>query len=76
MKGRGIRVLLVAAMAALFILRHDDWLASSDMRVLGLPASLTWHVGLCVAATLIMALAAAFAWPRGLDDDDSRGGDA
>ncbi len=76
MKGRGIRILLVAAMAALFVLRHDDWLASSDMRVLGLPASLTWHLGLCVAATLVMALAVAFAWPRGLDDDEPGGGNS
>ena len=76
MKGRGIRFLLVAAMAALFILRHDDWLASRDIRVLGLPASLTWHVGLCLAATLVMVLAVAFAWPRGLDDDEPQGGDS
>lgn len=69
MKGRGVRFLLMAAMAALLILRHDDWLASSDLRVLGLPASLTWQIGLCVAATLVMALAVTFAWPSGLDDD-------
>jgi len=76
MKGRGVRFLLAAAMAALFILRHDDWLASRDLRVLGLPASLAWHVGLCVAATLILALAVAFAWPRDLDDDEPPAGDS
>ena len=76
MKGRGIRFLLVAAMAALFILHQDDWLASHEMRILGLPASLAWHVGLCAAATLVMALAVAFAWPRGLDDHKARGEDS
>jgi len=76
MKGRGLRRLLAAAMVALFILHQDDWLASSRVRILGLPASLAWHIGLCLMATLVMALAVTYAWPEGLDDDAPHGRDS
>jgi hypothetical protein len=69
MKQAGIRWTLVAVGILLFVLHQDDWLAGSTTRVLGFPASLTWHLGLCVLAAGLMAAAVQFAWPQYLDDD-------
>jgi len=63
------RKALVAAVALLALVRHDVWLRDDPTRVLGLPAGLTWHVGFCLAVSVVMAGVARWAWPDGLDDD-------
>jgi hypothetical protein len=60
-------------LALLYGLHQDTWLADSTTRVLGLPASLAWHLGLCAGAVALMALAVRFAWPETPDDEQEPG---
>jgi len=48
---RGLVALLVLA----FVLHNDLWLWRDGRLVLGLPAGLTYHVGFCVAMSVLMA---------------------
>ena len=50
------RRLLLLALLTLFALHHDLWWWDADDRVLGLPIGLTWHVALCFAVAVTMAL--------------------
>ncbi len=50
------RRLVLLALVVLFALRHDLWWWNADDRVLGLPIGLAWHVLLCLAVALTMAL--------------------
>ena len=50
------RRLVLLALVVLFALRHDLWWWDADDRVLGLPIGLTWHVLLCLAVAVTMAL--------------------
>ena len=61
------RRLVVLALVVLFALHHDLWWWDADDRVLGLPIGLTWHVVLCFAVAVTMALFARV--------DDSESGD-
>ena len=70
MSRAGIRVILVAAVVLLYVLHQDDWLAGTTARFMGLPASLAWHLGLCLMAAVVMTAAVQLAWPRDLDDED------
>lgn len=56
---------LYAAWGLLYLLHNDVWLWAPPPRlVAGLPAGLLFHVGLCFAASAVMALSVRFAWPR------------
>ena len=50
------RRLVLLALVVLFALHHDLWWWDADDRLLGLPIGLTWHVLLCLAVALAMAL--------------------
>jgi hypothetical protein len=62
--GAGRRAVVAALLGALFLLHQDGWLWREPRLVLGLPAGLAYHVAYCVAATLVLALAVRWAWPR------------
>ena len=62
--GRGF---LYGTMFALFVLHNQPWLQADARRVLGLPVGLVYHVAICVAATVVLALMVRHAWPRHLD---------
>ena len=74
MSRRGIRGVLALAVLLLYLLHQDDWLAASTNRFMGLPASLAWHLGLCLAAAVVMTAAVQLAWPAELDDEDRSSG--
>lgn len=48
--------LAFAALLLLFLLRHDFWWWNSSERVVGLPIGLAWHVLICLAVAVAMAL--------------------
>lgn len=50
------RRLVLLALVVLFALHHDLWWWDADDRILGLPIGLGWHVLLCLAVALTMAL--------------------
>lgn len=60
----------------LLVLHQDNWLWNDDRLVFGfMPIGLCYHAGISVAASMTWFLAAAFAWPRPLQesaDEDSR----
>ncbi|MFQ5717996.1 MAG: DUF3311 domain-containing protein [Acidobacteriota bacterium] len=70
---RPVRLLLVVAAATLYVLHNDVWLWNDSRRVLGLPASLAYHVAYCLAAAVLMGLFVGFAWPHEGDDDAVEG---
>ena len=65
------RWILYIGLVMLFLLHNDFWLWDNPGQVLGLPIGLLYHIGLCVAATILMALIINHAWPRHLQDEDT-----
>ena len=71
-----LRRVLYGALLLLFVLRIDVWQWNDPRRVLGLPVGLTYHIGICLAVSLIAALLVRFAWPARHSSVDDREGDA
>ena len=64
-----MKAVLFLALAALFLLRQDVWLWDDASLVLGLPVGLTFHIGICLAAAVLMWLITRFAWPEHLKEE-------
>jgi hypothetical protein len=61
-------ILLVVAVAALYILHQDIWFWRSSRLVFGfVPIGLFYHACFSVAAALLMWLLVTFAWPSHLE---------
>jgi hypothetical protein len=58
--------LLYAALAALYLLHNDLWLWNDSRLWLGLPAGLVYHIGFCIAASVVLGLTVVFVWPPGV----------
>ena len=62
------RILLVVAVAALYVLHQDIWFWRSSYLVFGfIPIGLFYHGCFSVAAALLMWLLVTFAWPSHLE---------
>jgi uncharacterized protein DUF3311 len=62
------RFLLVLAVVALYLLHQDFWFWRSKYLVFGfLPIGLFYHACFAVAASLLMWLLVAYAWPSELE---------
>ena len=62
------RILLVVAVAALYILHQDIWFWRSSYLVFGfIPIGLFYHACFSVAAALLMWLLVTFAWPSHIE---------
>ena len=64
------RRLAYAGLALLYLLHNDLWLWNDPRLVLGLPIGFVYHIGYCVAASLLMLLLVLRAWPAGLAAED------
>jgi Na+(H+)/acetate symporter ActP len=63
-------ILLVIAVAALYILHQDIWFWRSSHLVFGfIPIGLFYHGVFSVAAALLMWLLVTFAWPSHLESE-------
>jgi len=60
-------LLLYAALVVLYLLHNDLWLWNDSRLVLGLPAGLAYHIGFCIAASVVLTLLVIHAWPDHLD---------
>ncbi|HEY6324584.1 MAG TPA: hypothetical protein VJA16_23815 [Thermoanaerobaculia bacterium] len=58
--------LLYAALAALYLLHNDLWLWNDSRLWLGLPAGLVYHIGFCIAVSVVLGLMVVYAWPPGV----------
>jgi hypothetical protein len=65
------RIVLFAALAALYLLHNDLWLWEESRLVLGLPAGLTYHVAYCLTAAAALAALVRWAWPEDATEDDA-----
>ena len=63
--------ILYVALAVLFLLHNDFWLWDNPKVLLGLPIGLIYHIGFCVAASLLMVLIINQAWPNHLQEEDT-----
>jgi hypothetical protein len=63
------RILLVSAIAALYLAHQDIWFwRSARPLVFGfLPVGMAYHALYCVAAALLMSALTTFAWPAHLE---------
>jgi len=62
------RILLVVAVAALYVLHQDIWFWRSSYLVFGfIPIGLFYHACFSGAAALLMWLLVTFAWPSHLE---------
>ena len=62
------RILLVVAVATLYVLHQDIWFWRSSYLVFGfIPIGLFYHACFSVAAALLMWLLVTFAWPSHLE---------
>jgi hypothetical protein len=69
------RLLLIAAIAGLYLAHQDFWFwRTARPLVFGfLPVGLAYHAAYCLASALLMWLLTSVAWPAHLDPDgDSR----
>jgi Protein of unknown function (DUF3311) len=66
---RSVHLLLVAAIAALYVLHQDIWFwRSARPLVLGfLPVGLAYHGAYCIAASVMMWALTRLAWPSHLE---------
>ena len=48
---------------------ENFWLWADGRSVLGLPANLAYHLGLCVAASLALAAVVRWGWPADREGD-------
>jgi hypothetical protein len=63
-------ILLVVAVAALYILHQDIWFWRSSYLVFGfIPIGLFYHGVFTVAAALLMWLLVSYAWPTHLESE-------
>ena len=61
-------ILLVVAVAALYILHQDIWFWRSSYLVFGfIPVGLFYHAVFAIAAALLMWLLVTYAWPSHLE---------
>ena len=58
-------LMLLVLLAAAF---KSPWLWGEDSLLLGIPVNLAYHLGLCLAATLLLAVVARWGWPDDVDD--------
>ncbi len=70
MKTLFFRWMLYIGLVVLFLLHNDFWFWDNSKQVLGLPIGLAYHIGFCVAATILMALVVKYAWPHYLQDEE------
>ena len=64
------RILLVVAVAALYVLHQDIWFWRSSYLVFGfIPIGLFYHACFSGAAALLMWLLVTFAWPSHLEQE-------
>jgi hypothetical protein len=68
------RMLLAAAVIALYLLHQDVWLwRAARPLVFGfLPVGLAYHAAFCIASALLMWALTRYAWPAHLDEDRRR----
>ena len=66
------RGLLYLAFLVLYLLHNDLWFWHDPSLVLGIPIGLIYHIGFCVAASILMVLLVNFAWPRHLHVNGER----
>ncbi len=64
---------LYFVLIALYLLHNDLWLWNSARLLAGIPVGLVYHVGFCVAASLLMLALVRQAWPRHLADEHGEG---
>ncbi len=67
---------LYGALILLFLLHNDLWLWRDDRLVLGLPASLAYHVGYCLGTAALLAALVRWAWPVELETSHEAGTEA
>jgi hypothetical protein len=69
-----VRKLLYLAIAVLYLLHNDLWFWNDARLVFGLPVGIAYHVGFCVAASVLLWLLVTYAWPAHLDhvNEDER----
>lgn len=62
-----MRKLLYLAVVVLYLLHNDLWFWHDARLVFGLPVGIAYHVGFCVAASVLLWLLVTYAWPAHLD---------
>ncbi len=60
------RTALYFVLIALYLLHNDLWLWNNPRLLAGIPVGLVYHMGFCVAASLLMLALVRRAWPRHL----------
>ena len=71
MKKAFSRWILYIGLVVLFMLHNDFWLWDNPKRVMGLPIGLLYHIGFCVAASILMMLTINHDLPSQLQDEET-----
>ena len=72
MKDRFSRRALYGALVLAFGMHNDFWIWNNSTSILGLPIGLAYHVGFCLAMSILMALLVKYAWPHHLQGVEDR----
>ena len=69
MRESTLRRALYLVLIALYLLHNDLWFWNNPRLLAGIPVGLVYHMGFCVAASLLMLALVRQAWPRHLADE-------
>ena len=64
--------ILFLSLIVLYLLHNDFWLWNNPNLVLGIPASLFYHVLFCIVAFLLMFMLVNQAWPKYLGTQNEK----
>lgn len=67
------RRLLYLMAILLYALHNDLWLWDDARLIAGFPVGLAYHILFCVAASVMLSLLVAYAWPEQLADAEQDG---
>lgn len=62
-----MKSVLYVVLVILFLLHNDLWLWKNATLISGIPVTLLYHVGYCVAASILMIWLVRRAWPDRLE---------
>ena len=65
---KAVRIALTCALVLLYLLHSDIWFWDDASLVFGLPVTLVYHIGFCLATIALMTALVRLAWP--FEDDE------
>ena len=70
LKKKNFRNALYFLVFALYLSHNDVWFWNNPQLVLGFPVGLLYHIGFCLAASVLMGFLVFCAWPENVEVEE------